>query len=112
MNILNEAISVVEGRAKTYGDFRVVHETIAELWTTYAGMGKFESHDVAMMMALVKVGRIIASDQHNDDNYVDMVGYTHLAHKLKRGASNGPMEYDQEEYTDREPYQPVSVGGD
>ena len=112
MNILNEAISVVEERAKTHGDFRVVHETIAELWTTYAGMGKFESYDVAMMMALVKVGRIIASDQRNDDNYVDMVGYAYLARELKRGASDGPMEYDQEEYADREPYQQVSVGGD
>jgi len=116
MNLLDEAKAVIEERGRTHGDFRVVHATIAELWTTYAGMGKFEDYNVAMMMALLKVGRIIVNEekggQHNDDNALDCLGYIYLAHELRKGDTNAPMGHEQDEHEDREPYQPVSVGGD
>ena len=46
---------------------------IADLWNAYKPCG-FTAHDVAIMMALLKVGRI-ATGQFKDDSYVDACGY-------------------------------------
>lgn len=53
---------------------------IAALWSGYAAHD-FTAHDVAIMMALVKVGRI-ASGKVKQDTYVDMAGYAALAGEL------------------------------
>jgi hypothetical protein len=54
---------------------------IAALWSAYLGKD-LDAHDVAVMMALVKVGRI-ASGVTVPDNYVDAVAYMGLADRLK-----------------------------
>jgi len=54
---------------------------ISKLWNAYLGDNVTDEHDVAMMMALVKVGRI-ASGEVNQDTYVDMAGYAALAGEL------------------------------
>lgn len=53
---------------------------IAALWSGYAAHD-FTAHDVAIMMALVKVGRI-ASGKVKQDTYVDIAGYAALAGEL------------------------------
>ena len=54
---------------------------IAALWSGYAAHDFQYWHDVAVMMALVKVGRI-ASGKVKQDTYVDMAGYAALAGEL------------------------------
>ena len=53
---------------------------IAALWGAYLGKS-LTAHDVAVMMALVKIGRI-ASGVTVKDNYVDAVAYMGLADRL------------------------------
>jgi len=54
---------------------------IAALWSVYVGK-PLNAHDVAVMMALVKIGRI-ASGVTVPDNYVDAVAYMGLADRLR-----------------------------
>jgi len=75
--LLQDARAVlVEGHAK-YGPADKVLRRIAELWAVYLGR-PLDEHDVAMMMALLKVGRI-ASGSSDRDNVLDAVGYLALA---------------------------------
>lgn len=71
---LNEALAIVmHDRNSTHGDPEDNFRDIAELWTTYTGF-KFEAHDVAAMMILVKISRIKTSP-HRRDHWVDAAGY-------------------------------------
>lgn len=54
---------------------------IGALWTAYVGK-PLDAHDVAVMLALVKIGRI-ASGITVPDNYVDAVAYMGLADRLR-----------------------------
>ena len=53
---------------------------IGALWSAYLGKD-LDAHDVAVMMALVKIGRM-ASGVTVADNYVDAVAYIGLADRL------------------------------
>ena len=53
---------------------------IGALWSAYLGKD-LSAHDVAVMMALVKIGRI-SSGVTVRDNYVDAVAYIGLADQL------------------------------
>jgi hypothetical protein len=53
---------------------------IGDLWSTYLSE-PITAHDVAVMMALLKIGRI-ASGVTVKDNYVDAVAYMGLADRL------------------------------
>lgn len=114
-SILEEAIEVTENRQKRYGDPKEVFEAIASLWNSYIfGMiinkkpglldelvkllGKditslLSSRDVSQMMALLKIGRSLASEDHRD-NYVDMAGYARISASLsgEREELNGEKE--------------------
>ena len=54
---------------------------IAALWSVYVGK-HLTAHDVAVMMSLLKIGRI-ASGVTVPDNYVDAVAYMGLADRLR-----------------------------
>lgn len=73
------------GRAETHGDFRTNHANIGALWTAYlnARFSKahcitLNPHDVACMMALLKIARTMTGS-HNPDDYVDACGYAAIA---------------------------------
>lgn len=78
-------------REQDYGNPERNFETIAELWEAYL-LNKFtsrelvciEPHDVAAMMALVKISRI-SSGQCKDDNWVDLAGYAACGAELQGG---------------------------
>jgi hypothetical protein len=79
--ILQQAEKCVCGqREEDYGNPESNFKIIAELWSAYltkkANMKiiTITPHDVAIMMALLKIGRI-ASGQVKDDNYIDLAGY-------------------------------------
>lgn len=89
--LLQEAEQIVcNDRENTYGKPEDSFKTISDYWTVYKGV-KFTAHDVAMMMALLKVARI-QNGKHKDDNYIDLAGYTACAGEISgnlKGENDG-----------------------
>ena len=56
-----------------HGAPEVSFPKVAALWTAYYGK-PFAPHDVAVMLALLKVARIASTPAHAD-NWVDLAGY-------------------------------------
>lgn len=77
-NILKAAqICVCGDREQDYGSPEKNFETIANLWNIYLNArpsNAIAPHDVAAMLALLKVARI-ASGHAKKDNWVDLAGY-------------------------------------
>lgn len=95
-DILEEADKIINGeRNDDYGKPEDCFREVARYWNTYiraiiakGDSGKplyhwqeiINSHDVAMMMVLLKVARTNKSKKK--DNYVDIAGYAAIAEKL------------------------------
>lgn len=80
---LEAAIEAIGGhREQDYDVPERNFRRIAKLWSMYTGCFVFTAHDVAMMLALLKMARIM-SGRHHEDNYVDLAGYAALANELK-----------------------------
>ena len=80
---LKIAASLVSGdRKEKHGDIFHSHDLIAKLWSVYLGKS-IDAHDVACMMALLKIART-QSGETNPDDYVDMAGYASIAGELVR----------------------------
>jgi hypothetical protein len=58
---------------------------VAELWSAYM-RADVKPHDVAAMLALLKIGRLSQNPAH-DDNWVDLAGYAACGAEL--AASRG-----------------------
>lgn len=72
--ILREAEKMVCGhREQDYGDPEDNFLLIAQLWTAYTGR-EHSPLDVAIMMCLMKIGRI-ATGTATRDSFVDAIGY-------------------------------------
>ena len=77
---------VSESRHDKHGDKVINHENISRLWSGYL-QNKTKLHvvllpeDVANMMALLKIARTQAG-QHNEDDYVDAVGYCAISGEI------------------------------
>ena len=72
-HILEQAKSIINGaRQDEYGTPENSFEAIAAFWSTYKGV-EFSAHDVAMMMALLKIART-KSGRGKADSYVDRCG--------------------------------------
>lgn len=86
--ILDTAKNMVNGsRQQDYGDPEDNFSVIAKLWSAYCGC-EFTAHDVAIMMVLLKVGRI-SSGKYNPDNYIDGPGYFACAGEIAERSNNG-----------------------
>lgn len=74
--MLDEAAELVDGsRNVSYGDPSADFRRTAGLWTTYLdGKTELDPHDVAAMMALLKLSRIRWSPEKRD-SWVDLAGY-------------------------------------
>lgn len=80
--ILDTAAALVSGdRQATYGDAEEMHQSIADLWTAYAGV-ELTAVDVAAMMVLMKVARSKGPRKHTD-NWIDICGYAALAGEME-----------------------------
>lgn len=93
---LEKAIACVCGqREQDYGSPEDNFRIIAQLWTAYAGH-PFDSKDVAMMMALLKIARI-ASGTATEDSFVDLAGYAacgaEIATKEKNSSEKAPSDF-------------------
>ena len=81
-DILSEATRLVwADREKDYGDKVENHNNIAKLWSAYLDV-KIEAHDVAIMMALLKVARTTLGAV-SKDTYIDMAAYSAIAGEIK-----------------------------
>lgn len=80
--LLSKAIEITEGaRQEHYGSPEDNFARIAEYWQTYLRQTQLDgykpiisSHDVAIMMILMKVARL-AADHLHDDSWLDIAGY-------------------------------------
>lgn len=78
--------TIMSDRVDQYGEPEDSYGTIAELWNVYlrdkwdAVLGNLTSKDVAMMMALLKIGRDITGG-FKEDNFVDAIGYLACAYE-------------------------------
>ena len=82
LDFLRDAMILVEGdRASEYGDKVINHNNIAKLWSAYLDV-KIEAHDVAIMMALLKVARTKLGAV-SKDTYIDMSAYSAIAGEIK-----------------------------
>ena len=59
------------------------HSNIARLWSAYLDV-KIEAHDVALMMALLKMARTKLGAV-SKDTYIDMSAYSAIAGEIKFG---------------------------
>lgn len=82
--VLAEAINTINGqRQDSYGNPEDSFERIANLWDAYL-TGKYKSEidltaeDVALMMTLMKIARMMTGSGHRD-SYIDAAGYIGLA---------------------------------
>ena len=80
--LLSKAINLVGGdRQRDYGDKVKNHDNIAKLWSAYLDV-KIEAHDVAIMMALLKIARTKLGAV-SKDTYIDMSAYSAIAGEIK-----------------------------
>ena len=77
------ATEVVQNRQETYGHPGPIYDFVAEMWNLWLGVEGTEevirtidSTDVAMMLALMKIGR--QRMKKNDDNLTDVCGYMNV----------------------------------
>tara|TARA_Y100000310_G_scaffold334804_2_gene415384 strand:- start:3128 stop:3433 length:306 start_codon:yes stop_codon:yes gene_type:complete len=87
-DILNKAAEIVGGdRAHWYGDKLTNHENIASLWNAYLRRSKklkqlLEPSDIAILMCLLKIARMI-SNQTQEDSFIDAAAYAAIAGELR-----------------------------
>lgn len=85
--ILEQAKEVItKDRNEQYGEPENNFEVIASLWSDYIRSKKIgseiiSSKDVAVMMALFKIGRITTSNCVKPDSFVDAAGYIACAYE-------------------------------
>lgn len=90
--ILEAAKKCVCGdREEDYGSPEQNFQTIAALWTAYKHV-TFDPVDVAMMLALLKIGRV-SSGRVKDDNAIDLAGYAACAGELWGNTVVTPRPY-------------------
>jgi hypothetical protein len=84
---LLDAASTIRERLEEHGHTERSFKLIGELWSSYITHAytardklQLQAHDVAQMMALVKMSRAVYG--YSMDNFVDSAGYTALAAML------------------------------
>ncbi len=81
--ILHEAEKCIcVDRNLQYGDPLENFQVIGGLWSAYLGKA-ITPHDVAVMMALYKIGRIRTALEVKADNYIDSAGYIAIAGEIE-----------------------------
>jgi hypothetical protein len=75
VEVLKSASNLVGGdRAKQHGDYTLLHERVAELWSTYL-KADVSTDQVVFCMTLLKIARSEFGSKNPDDG-VDATAYT------------------------------------
>jgi len=78
---------VCTSRQEEYGSIENNFSLIARLWREYLDTDNpITAHDVAVMMALLKIARI-ATGKFKDDSYIDACGYIACAGEIAMAES-------------------------
>jgi hypothetical protein len=73
--LLLDAADIIDGdRNETYGGPESSFAVIADFWSTYLDE-KIEPHQVAVMLALLKLARIRTTNGKHRDSWLDLAGY-------------------------------------
>lgn len=81
-HILNTAKQLISGaRAQAYGDASEDFTRTGKMWAAVLGLERVTPEQVALCMALVKVGRLCATPDHTD-SWVDICGYAALGGEI------------------------------
>ncbi len=81
-SILEEVIRIIFERGKTHGNYDHSMRSISDLWHAADRRNRrLPSEDVALKMALVKLGRMDGGT-FNMDDYLDAIGYLAIAAAL------------------------------
>jgi hypothetical protein len=118
--MLRNAAKVIEDRHATYGPPNDNFQNIADFWTVYVNHDdvEFTPADVAAMMSLVKIARIMMTPEHGD-SWVDLAGYAacgaEVTEDVRTRVENGELVRDAEgrlhpNYPSRQP--PTMPEGD
>ena len=83
--VLSKASECVSGgRQDDYGSPENNFARIAAMWTAYLNFKvHIEPHDVAAMMAAVKLSRIASGGHGKADNWIDLAGYAACGGELQ-----------------------------
>ena len=81
--LTNAKILVTTDRAAEHGDALDNFRTTAAYWNAHLGVDWIEPHDVAIMMAMLKMARIRQNDE-NIENYEDACGYMALSGEISQ----------------------------
>ena len=81
--LTNAKILVTTDRAAEHGDALDNFQTTAAYWNAYLGVDWIEPHDVAVMMAMLKMARMRQNDK-NMENYEDACGYMALGGEISQ----------------------------
>lgn len=96
-DILLEAADIVTGkREHTYGNKRKMQENVAGLWNAFLKdklSSPLEAQDVAILMGLLKVGRMMQGGGTRD-NFVDAAAYLAMAGELGLNDLDAPIPRD------------------
>lgn len=86
-DICAKAAEIVAGdREATHGQKVSNHENIADMWNAYLGdqlVHPIDPHQVAMMMACLKIARTKLG-AFNPDDYIDLAGYAGCAAEIRK----------------------------
>jgi hypothetical protein len=81
-DILATAAKLICGdRQDAYGDARTDFTRTGKMWAAVLGLDKITPEQVALCMALVKVGRLCETPGHQD-SWVDICGYAALGGEI------------------------------
>lgn len=82
--------AICEDRNAQYGEPEDNFANVAQLWSDYMDVD-FTPHDVGVMMALLKIGRI-KGGARKEDNYIDAAGYIACAGEIGLKPCRGRAE--------------------
>lgn len=71
---------IIGDRNKDYGDPKVNHQRIADLWSVILGI-EVTPAQVALCMAQVKISRLVHTPNHQD-SYIDAAAYIAIAGEI------------------------------
>jgi len=80
--MLQDVVSILAVREGTHGNVRDNFDATAKLWSAWLGW-EITVEDVAVMMVLVKLGRMSAGDDGCEEHWADAVGYLALGAGLR-----------------------------
>ena len=80
-DILTNASDTIDERSATHGHYDLTLLRTSKLWSDYLER-EIDPMDVAICMALLKIGRIMEARGHHTDNFIDLVSYAAISGEL------------------------------